>query len=79
MLPSVSLPRPNPTNPAATLDAVPADEPLLRRFRLDTKKGDWEMLEDEELEGEGSDDEDQDTDGVKRQRVSVPEEEIVLD
>ena len=58
---------------------LPADEPLLRRFRLDTKKGDWEMLEDEELEGEGSDDEDQDTDGVKRQRVSVPEEEIVLD
>jgi hypothetical protein len=59
--------------------SLPADEPLLRRFRLDVRKGEWEMLEDEELEGEGSEDEEYDETTSKRQKTATPEEEIVLD
>jgi hypothetical protein len=64
--------------------ALPADEPLLKRFKLHTQRREWELLEDEALEGEGSEDEGEEESGAhpeqKRQKTSTAaEEEIVLD
>lgn len=59
---------------------LPADEPLLKRLKLNTQKGEWELLEDEALEGEGSEDEDEVVpDQKKRKKDEKIEEEIILD
>lgn len=36
---------------------VSVEEGLMKRLKLDTNRSEWDILEDEELQGEGSDDE----------------------
>jgi hypothetical protein len=55
--------------------SLPTDEPLLKRLKLHTQKGEWELLEDEALEGEESEDEDEQQD-FKKPKI---DEEIILD
>lgn len=61
---------------------LPEDEPLLKRLKLDSQRGEWLLLEDEALEGEGSDDEDDATDQPdqkRRKKEDGDQDEIILD
>ena len=62
---------------------INAEEGLMKRFKLHS--GRWEVLADEELEGEGSDDEDEPDGSAKRRRSDngatsqTMADEIILD
>ena len=64
---------------------VSPEDGLMKRLKLDVSKGAWEVMEDEELEGEGSDDEDADEEDLdggvskRRRNEDVVAEEIILD
>ena len=62
--------------------SLPEDEALLKRLKLHTQRGEWELLEDEALEGEGSDDEDEPENKKQRQGDGDQQHnaaEIILD
>jgi hypothetical protein len=53
---------------------------FMKRLKLDMNSGQWEVLPDEEAEGEGSEDEDDfDERPSKRNRGADVDEEIILD
>ena len=62
---------------------VSVEEGLMKRLKLDTNRSEWDILEDEELQGEGSDDEyEEDYGGAakrRRKEDTAAAEEIILD